>query len=56
VFDGLARFEPSDLPTLTGTVTAAEPADLDAHAFGSGSLRNGEVLCRVPQRRTRART
>jgi hypothetical protein len=53
VFDELILFEPSDLPTLTVTVTAAEPADLDAladlldaHGFGFEPLRNGEILCK----------
>jgi hypothetical protein len=53
VFDELTLFEPSDLPTLSVTVTAAEPADLDAlgnlldaHGFGFEPLRNGQVLCR----------
>jgi hypothetical protein len=51
VFDELMLFEPSDLPTLTATVTA-EPAgfealaDLfDANGFGFEPLRSGYVLC-----------
>jgi hypothetical protein len=42
VFDELLLFEPSDLPTLQVTVTAGDPADLEAlvdlftdHAFGA---------------------
>ncbi len=53
VFDELALSEPSDLPTLSVTVTAAAPADVDALAellddqgFGFEPLRNGQVLCR----------
>ncbi|GAA2623166.1 hypothetical protein GCM10010399_63010 [Dactylosporangium fulvum] len=53
VFDELMLFEASDRPTLTVTVTAAEPADLDALAelldadgFGFEPLRNGVVLCK----------
>jgi hypothetical protein len=52
VFDELMLFEASDLPTLTVTVTAAEPADLDAlgdlldaRGFGFEPLANGNVLC-----------
>jgi hypothetical protein len=53
VFDELTLFEPSNLPTLSVTVTAAEPADLDAladmfdaHGFGFEPLRNGHILCK----------
>ncbi len=53
VFDELTLFEPSDLPTLSVTVTVPEPADLDAlgdlldsAGFGFEPLRNGQVLCR----------
>jgi len=53
VFDELVLFEPSQLPTLSVTVTAAEPADLealgdllDAQGFGFEPLGNGQVLCR----------
>jgi hypothetical protein len=52
VFDELMLFEPSDLPTLTVTVTS-EPAGLEALAeafgandFGFEPLRNGYVLCK----------
>lgn len=52
VFDELVLFEPSELPTLTVTVTAAQPADLDALAdlldargYGFEPLHNGVVLC-----------
>jgi hypothetical protein len=53
VFDELLLFEPSDLPTLSVTVTAAEASDLDAlgdllhsHDLGFEPLRHGVVLCR----------
>jgi hypothetical protein len=53
VFDELMLFEPSHLPTLSVTVTAADPADiealgdlLDSHGFGFEPLGNGHVLCR----------
>jgi hypothetical protein len=52
VFDELALFEASDLPTLSVTVTAAEPADLealgdllDAQGLGFEPLGNSQVLC-----------
>ncbi|GIJ48382.1 hypothetical protein Val02_52680 [Virgisporangium aliadipatigenens] len=52
VFDELVLFEPSDLPTLSVTVRAAEPADLEALAdlfgereLGFEPLANGQVLC-----------
>lgn len=52
VFDELTLFEASDLPTLSVTVTAAEPADLDAlgdlldaQGLGFEPLGNGQVLC-----------
>jgi hypothetical protein len=52
VFDELVRFEESDLRTLSVTVTAAEPADLealgqafDAGGFGFEPLRSGQILC-----------
>jgi hypothetical protein len=53
VFDELTLFEPSELPTLSVTVTAAEPSDLDAlgdllqsHDLGFEPLRHGVVLCK----------
>ena len=53
VFDELVLFEPSDLPTLAVTVTAEQPADLealadllDAHGYGFEPLHNGVVLCK----------
>jgi hypothetical protein len=53
VFDELLLFEASDVPTLSVTVTAAEPADLDAlgqrladEDLGFEPLRNGVVLCK----------
>jgi hypothetical protein len=53
VFDELVLLVPSDLPTLAVTVTAAEPADLEAladlldeHGFGFEPLSNGLVLCK----------
>lgn len=53
VFDELVLFEPSDLPTLAVTVTAATPHDMDALAdalesrgFGFEPLANCEVICR----------
>jgi len=53
VFDELMVFEPSAMPTLAVTVTAAQPADLDALAdalsdsgFGFEPLANGQRLCR----------
>jgi len=64
VFEELTLFEPSDLPTLSVTVNAATPADLDALAdlldgggFGFEPLANGEILCKccsegVVERRT----
>jgi len=52
VFDELLLFEPSPLPTLSVTVNAAEPADLDALAalfdarnLGFEPLANGHILC-----------
>ena len=53
VFDELVPFEPSPLPTLSVTVTAAEPADIDAlgdlfdaQGFGFEPLANGQMLCK----------
>jgi hypothetical protein len=53
VFDELTLFEPSALPTLSVTVTAAQPSDLDAlgdllqeHDLGFEPLAHGIVLCR----------
>lgn len=52
VFDELVLFEPSDLPTLAVTVTAASPQDmdslsdaLDSRGFGFEPLATGELLC-----------
>jgi hypothetical protein len=52
VFDELMLFEPSDLPTLSVTVTT-EPAGLevladvlDANGYGFEPLRNGYILCK----------
>jgi hypothetical protein len=53
VFDELELFEPSQIPTLTVTVTVADPADLqalndlfDADGFGFEPLASGQMLCR----------
>ena len=53
VFDELEPFEPSQIPTLTVTVTVTDPADLqalrdlfDADGFGFEPLATGQVLCR----------
>jgi hypothetical protein len=52
VFNELILFQPSDVPTLSVTVTAAAPAYLDtpgdlfdAAGFGFEPLRAGQVLC-----------